>query len=380
MELPTPDVVITGGRVIDPANGLDGIHDVLIRGDVIQHVGAVDVAGLRDPLVLEARGRLVVPGLVDLHAHVGTAESSLGLPVDELVGETGVTTCVSAGDVGAPDWSRFQDDVLRRTHTRVFSFIHISNLGLQSFPAPEMLDLRDIAIDRVAETVAANPENVLGIKVRESSQVVGENGLEPLRRAITAAERAGGGARVMCHIGDVPGDLADLFALLRPGDIVTHCFSGLGNNIVQQGKLLPAVREAQARGVIFDVGHGGGSFDYAVAEAALEQGLRPHTISSDLHRASIGTPGNPRLPWVMSKILGLGFSLGEVVAMATARPAGVIGRIEKLGTLGAGAPADVTLLELVETPTEFVDTTGKRRTGERHLRAAGVIRGGQIVA
>lgn len=329
--------------------------------------------------VIDATGLLVVPGLVDLHAHVGAPEATLGLPVDTLTAETGVTTCVSAGDVGAPDWAAFQRDVVDQLNTRVLAFLHISNRGLLGFPEPEMLDLADIAVDRAAETVAAHADVLLGIKVREGSAIVGENGLEPLRRAIAAAERAGGGARVMCHIGDAPGALSDLLDLLRPGDILTHCFSGLGNNIVQAGKLLPAAREAQTRGVIFDVGHGGGSFDFAVAEAALDQGLRPHTISSDLHRASIDTPGNPRLPWVMSKFLALGFSLDEVVAMVTTRPAGVIDRIQGLGTLAPGAPADVTLLELVEEPTVFVDTTTKRRAGDRYLRPAGVIRAGRVM-
>ncbi len=376
---PIPDLLIKGGRLIDPANGVNGLRDLLVRGGRVHAVGEIDAAGVHDFRVIEARGKWVVPGLVDLHAHVGTAASPLGLPVDAWVGRFGVTTCVSAGDVGAPDWAAFRDEVLDRLETRVFAFLHVSNLGLQSFPAPEMLDLRDISIDRLAAVIAAESDRLLGVKVREGSAIVGRNGIEPLRRAIAAAERAGTGARVMCHIGDAPGEMSDLLGLLRPGDVLTHCFSGLGNNIVQAGRLLPAAREAQARGVIFDVGHGGGSFDFAVAEAAIDEGLRPHTISSDLHRASMATPGDPRLPWIMSKFLALGFSLEEVVEMTTVRPARVIDRIEKLGTLGVGAPADVTMFEMVEEPTEFLDTTGKGRAGDRHLRLAGVIRAGQVV-
>lgn len=376
--LPPPDLVIRGGTVIDPANGLHAIRDVLVHGDRIQAVGRIPVDGLRNPLVIDATGRLVVPGLVDMHAHVGTPDTSLGLPVDTLTAQTGATTCISAGDVGAPDWTVFQRDVLGATRTQVFAFLHVSDLGLQTFPNPEMLALGDIAVDRLAETVAANRDRVLGIKVRESRDVVGDNGIEPLRRAIAAAERAGGGARVMCHIGNAPGELPALLDLLRPGDILTHCFSGLGNNIVQDGRLLPAARAAKARGVIFDVGHGGGSFDYAVAEAALEQGLRPDTMGSDLHRASLPTPGKPFLPWVMSKFLHLGFTLDEVVAMTTVQPAGVIDRVEGLGTLTPGATADVTILDLIEEPTDFVDTTGKHRTGDRHLTVAGVIHAGRL--
>jgi dihydroorotase len=377
-------MLVKGGTVLDPASGLHGRGDVWIRGDVVFRVGEFELTDVEDrrgpPLLIDASGMLVVPGLIDLHTHVGKADSPLGLPVDSLVEQTGVTTWVSAGDVGAPDWSEFQREVLAPMRSRVFAFLHISNRGLQGFPEPEMLDMADIAVDRAAELVAAHADQLLGIKVREGSAIVGENGIEPLRRAITAAERAGTTARVMCHIGDAPGELSELLDLLRPGDILTHCFSGLGNNIVQEGRLLPAALAAKQRGVVFDVGHGGGSFNFDVAEAAIDQGLVPDTISSDLHRASIDTPGNPRLPWVMSKFLRLGFSLNEVVAMTTSRPAGIIGRVAGLGTLAAGAPADLTLLEQVNERVEFVDTNGNTREGDTHLRPRGVIRGGRLVA
>jgi len=225
--------------------------------------------------------------------------------------------------------------------------------------------------------VAENSDVVLGIKVRESRNVVGANGLEPLKRALLAAERSATGAKVMCHIGDAPGELPALLDLLRPGDILTHAYSGAGNNIVQGGKLLPAALEAKKRGVIIDVGHGGGSFDYTVAQPAIEQGLLPDTISSDIHALSGNTPGMPYLPWVMSKFLNLGFSLEQVVAMATINPARVIARGDRLGTLQAGAPADISILELVEAPVEFVDTRNNRRAGARWLKPVQTVRAGR---
>jgi dihydroorotase len=198
-----------------------------------------------------------------------------------------------------------------------------------------------------------------------------------LRRAIAAAERAGGGARVMCHIGDAPGEQAALLDLLRPGDILTHAYSGAGNNVVRDGTLLPAALEAKRRGVIIDVGHGGGSFDYTVAEPAIEQGLLPDTISSDIHALSGSTPGKPFLPWVMSKFLNLGMSLEQVIALATIAPARVIGRVEGLGTLQIGAPADVAILEPVEAPVSFVDTRGHTRSGTRWLQPVQTVRAGR---
>jgi dihydroorotase len=180
----------------------------------------------------------------------------------------------------------------------------------------------------------------------------------------------------MCHIGDAPGDLTTLLELLRPGDVLTHCYSGAGNNIVQDGKLLPAARAAKQRGVAIDVGHGGGSFDYTVAEPAIDQGLTPDTISSDIHAVSGNTPGMPYLPWVMSKFLNLGFSLEQVIALTTSAPAGIINRVDKLGTLRVGAPADISILQLIEEPVEFIDTRNNRRKGTRWLKPVHTVRAG----
>ena len=167
----------------------------------------------------------------------------------------------------------------------------------------------------------------------------------------------------MCHIGDAPGPLEALLDLLRPGDILTHAYSGFGNNTVRDGRVVAAALEAKARGVIIDVGHGAGSFDFTVAEPAIDQGLVPDTISSDIHSVSGNSPGMPYLPWVMSKFLALGVPLDQVIAMATCRPAKIIDRVPLLGTLRIGAPADVAILELVEGPVTFVDTKGHERRG-----------------
>lgn len=185
----------------------------------------------------------------------------------------------------------------------------------------------------------------------------------------------------MCHIGGVADRelMSQILDLIRPGNVLTHCYSGapnnagLGTNIVQDGKLLPAALAAKRRGVIFDIGHGGGSFDYTIAEAAIAQGCPPDTISSDMHVFSGNSPGMPYLPWVMSKMIGLGFSLPEVISMATLAPARVIGRIPKHGTLQLGAPADLSIMELVEGPVAFVDTRNNQRQGKIYLRPIGTV-------
>ena len=262
--------------------------------------------------------------------------------------------------------------------------MHIANIGLAGFPIAELYNLDYARTEDAARTLAENAV-VLGIKVRMSENVIAKHGLEPLKRAIRACELSGvAGAKVMCHIGGVESSelMAQILDTLRPRDILTHCYSGAPNlagdftNIVRNGKLLPAAREAKRRGVHFDVGHGGGSFDYTVAEAALAEGVPPDTISSDMHVFSGNSPGMPYLTWVMSKFMNMGFSLEQVVAMATVNAARAIGKVPKLGTLEVGAPADVTILELVEGPVEFVDTRNNKRTGKAFIRPVQTVAGG----
>lgn len=369
------DLVIKGGQVIDPSRGLHARADVGLRFGRIAAIEP-DIPAAQATRTLDARGKLVTPGLIDLHAHVYPYGSAIGLPADELVPHTCVTTFVSAGDAGANNFAAFRRYVAAQTRSRVYAFVHIANMGLAGYPVPEMLNIDHADVNAAARAIAENHDMVLGVKVRQSRNVVGGNGLEPLRRAIAAVERAGTRGRVMCHIGGVPGQLSELIELLRPRDILTHAYSGSGNNVVQDGKLLAAALAAQKRGVIIDVGHGGGSFDYTVAEPAIEQGLLPDVISSDVHASSGNSPGRPFLPWVMSKFLNMGFGLEQVIAMATINPARVIGREPMLGTLELGAPGDVSILELVEEPVKFVDTRKNVREGKRWLKPVQAVRAG----
>lgn len=369
------DLLVRGGEVLDPGQGLRGRYDVGIRwGRIVQVEPEIPVETASQ--VIDASTNLVTPGLVDLHTHVYPLGSALGLPADELTPHTATTTYVSAGDAGANNFGAFRHYVMAAARSRMFAFVHISRMGLAGFPVGETLNIDYADVDAAARCIAENADVVLGVKVRISRNVVGDNGLEPLRRAIRAAQLSATGARVMCHIGDAPDDLSALLDLLRPGDVLTHTYSGAGNNIVQKGRLLPAALAAKQRGVIIDVGHGGGSFDYTVAEPAIEQGLMPDTISSDIHALSGNSPGMPYLPWVISKFLNLGLSLEQVVAMATSAPAKVINRVDKLGTLQVGAPADVSIFKLVEEPVEFVDTKNNRRSGTRWLKPLHTVRAG----
>src|SRR5215472_10447121 len=351
------DLLIKGGDVLDPSQGLRGRRDIGIRYGLIEAVEA-DIPAARALHVLDAGGRLVTPGLVDLHCHVYPYGSAIGIPADELIPFECTTTCVSAGDAGANNFAGFRRFIVGQTRTRLYAFVHIANMGLTPFPVPELYNIDYAQVDACAQALAQNADIAIGVKVRMSENVIAQNGIEPLRRAIQACEKAGTGGRVMAHIGGVQTAalMSQILDTLRPGDILTHCYSGAPNlggaftNIVQDGKLLPAALAAKQRGVIFDVGHGGGSFDYTVAEVAIPQGCPPDTISSDIHVFSGNTPGVPYLTNVMSKFIGLGFTLEQVVAMATINPARIIDRTPKLGTLQVGAPGDVAIMELVEGP------------------------------
>jgi dihydroorotase len=274
--------------------------------------------------------------------------------------------------------------IVAQTRTRLYAFIHIANSGLASFPVAELTNINVADVGAAAKAIAENADIVIGAKVRMSENVIAKNGIEPLKRAIAACEQAGTGGRVMVHIGGVEtGSLmSEILDLMRAGDILTHAYSGAPNlagdftNIVQDGRLLPAALAAKQRGIIFDVGHGGGSFDYTVAEVAIAGGCPPDTISSDIHVFSGNTPGMPYLTWVMSKFLGLGFSLDHVVAMATINPAKMIDRLPKLGTLQVGAPGDVAIMDLVEGPATFVDTRNNTRSGKTYLKPVQTVTAG----
>jgi dihydroorotase len=377
------DLLIKGGEVLDPSQNLRGRRDIGIRWGVIEAVEP-DIPADRALKVLSVGGKLVTPGLVDLHSHVYPYGSAMGIPADELLTFQGTTTMVSAGDAGANNFAAFRRYVVGQTRTRLYAFVHIANMGLTPFPVPELYNIDYAVVDACAKTVAENSDIAIGVKVRMSENVIAKNGAEPLRRSIEAAAMAGGGARVMCHIGGVetPKLMSDILDMLRPGDILTHAYSGLPNNagaftnIVQDGRLLPAASAAKQRGVVFDVAHGGGSFDYTVAEAAIQAGATPDTISSDIHVVSGNTAGMPYLTWVMSKFLNMGFTLEQVVAMATVNPARIINRLPKLGTLQVGAPGDVSVMDLVEGPVEFVDTRDNKRQGKLQLRPANVVLAG----
>ncbi|MCS3883635.1 dihydroorotase [Bradyrhizobium japonicum] len=369
------DLVIKNGDVIDPSQSLRGKRDVGIRWGIIEAIED-EIPAARATRSIDASGKLVMPGLVDLHCHVYPYGSAIGIPADELVQFQGTTTVVSAGDAGVNNLAALRRFIVAQSRARIYAFVHIANNGLSAFPVAELYNIDNAQVEACAMALAENADFLIGVKVRMSENVIFKHGLEPLKRGIQACEMCGWPARMMVHIGGVETKelMSDILNLLRPGDILTHAYSGAPNmsgaftNIVQEGRLLPAALAAKQRGVLFDVGHGGGSFDFTVAEIAIPAGCTPDTISSDIHVFSGNSPGIPFLPNVMSKFLAMGSSLDQVVAMATSVPARIINRTPKIGTLQRGAPGDVAIMDLVEGPVSFVDTRNNKRDGNLLLK------------
>ena len=376
------DLVIRGGRVIDPASGRDEVADVGVRGGRVAVIEPHITQGIEPfraypPQLgtqeIDAGGCLVVPGLVDLHAHVYTGVCPLTCPADAACAPAGVTTVVSAGDAGANTIAGLRHLVVDRSLTRVLAFLHISTIGLAGWPVPEAVDADYLDVDAAIRAGEAHPDLVVGIKVRMSHSMTGSNGLLPLERACEAARHLD--LPVMMHIGGSQAPLADLLALLRPGDIVTHCFTGTGHGLVEDGQLIPQVRSARDRGVLFDVGHGFGSFDFPIAEVCAKEGFWPDAISTDLHSFSAGTT-MVDLPTTMTKLLHLGMPLAGVLAATTVRPAEAVGRRD-FGRLEIGAVADIALLEIRDGEIRLKDTSGNSRTAGRSFAVRKTIRAGQ---
>src|SRR5205085_4603219 len=312
------DLVIKGGDVLDPSQSLKGKRDVGIRWGTIEAIEA-EIPAARASKSIDASGKLVMPGLVDLHCHVYPYGSAIGIPADELVQFQGTTTVVSAGDAGVNNLAALRRYIVAQSRARMYAFVHIANNGLSAFPVAELYNIDNAQVEACAMALAENPDFLIGVKVRMSENIIFKHGVEPLKRGIQACEMCGWPAKMMVHIGGVETKelMSNILDLLRPGDVLTHCYSGfpnmsgVGTNIVQDGRLLPAALAAKQRGVMLEVAHGGASFDFTVAEVAIPGGCTPDTISSDMHVFSGNSPGIPFLPNVLSKFMAMGFSLAQ---------------------------------------------------------------------
>jgi dihydroorotase len=368
------DLLIKGGEIIDPATGTFGLGDVAVRRDRIVAVER-DIPATSAFRVIDASGLLVTPGLIDLHAHVWHRGGYYGIDADPIGALSGVTSWVDAGSAGAFTLEGFRRYVIERSQVRIAAFLNISCIGLVAWDYElTQLELADVAL---FEMVANLHRDILcGVKVRMGATTVGANGIAPVQRAVEAAERCD--MPIMVHIAVPPPAVEEFLPLLRAGDIITHCFTGLPMKLFgDDGRLLAAARRAIDSGIILDIGHGAGSFAFSTAEAALTAGIRPHVISTDIHQMSVAGPMFD-LPTCLSKFLALGLDIRDVVGMATEAPARILGYADR-GTLRSGALADISLFRLHEGSFPLYDNTGAVRIGRHFLRNVETIVGGRVL-
>jgi dihydroorotase len=380
------DLIVRGGRVIDPSQNLDAVADVGVIGPRIAALGAnLAEHGVRGEVV-DASGLVVTPGWVDLHTHVFWGVAPLGVDADSNCLRRGVTTAVDAGSSGASTFPGFKRYVIDVSLTRVVAMLHLSVIGMARDDGfgdgiGELEDIRWANVESALSIARAFADVITGIKIRISQEHVGQDAdrtREVLRRARQVADAIG--KPVMVHSGQTAIPLDEILSYLLRGDVVTHVYHARDEGVLdERGTVRASVRAAVERGVNFDVGHGAGSFSWRVARAGLEQGLLPGTISSDIHAWNIAGPVYD-LATTASKFLHLGLSLPAVLQRVTATPAACIGRTGELGTLSPGAAADISLFQLVEGEFRFRDSGGAEELGGTRLKPVAVIRNGRSYA
>ena len=378
------DLLLKGGRAIDPSRGIDKGLDVAVKDGKIARMEQ-DIPRSQAREVLDVSGKIVAPGLVDVHTHIYHPGRNWNHP-DVAGVRSGVTTIADAGGPGSADFDDFCEYVLPKAQTTVYSFLSIfRERSLGAPPAEEQMD-----VDGVVEIARNNPDLVKGVKVIVAPRTVQNLGLKHVEASKRAARESG--IRLMMHIGDIgpkrqtptPSDVtAQALAMLDAGDMVTHVFTPLtGAALDEEGRLLSALSEAQDRGVFIDTSYGDFNFGWERADTVLAQGLRPDTIATDIEiHAGDGMRklSERGLLEYASYFLAMGFSVNDVVRMTTTTPAEYLGIQDEVGSLQEGRTADISVLEVVEGQWQLADATGKTRVGTEALAPVVTVKGGRVV-
>lgn len=372
------DLLIKGGTLVDPAESLSAVRDVAFAGGLVAAVGEdLDTGDARE--VIDAAGCVVTPGLIDIHVHVFAGVSHYGIEPDPTCLARGATTVVDAGSAGADIFPGFRKYVIDVSETRILAQMNISSQGMLTaeigeFEIPEYAD-----VDKACRMIEQHRDIVLGVKVRltRNSIVSERSGMLPLHRAREAADAAG--LPIMVHPQDAWCDsIDDILGVMKGGDILTHCFHDFPCGILDgEGRIRDSVLDAIERGVVFDVGHGAGSFSWGIVETAMSQDVLPTTISSDLHIYNVDGPVYD-LASVVTKFLHLGLSMEEAISRVTSVPAEVIGMKGEVGTLAKGAFGDAVVFELREGAFRLEDSRGEVRMGRQNLVPVAVVKGGRV--
>jgi dihydroorotase len=371
------DLILTGGHIIDPSQKLDSVTDVAFKGGKVAAVGK-GLKGDAKTVVRDVKGKIVSPGLIDLHTHVYWGGTSLGIDAEEFCRTSGVTTAVDTGSAGPGNFMGFRKHVIEKSEVRILAYLHVSFAGIYAFSNTIMVgeseEARMLAPADCVAVAEKNRDVLVGIKIRVGRHSAGTNGWNALKMALEVADQVG--MPLMCHIDHPPPSYEDVVNLLRPGDVLTHAFRPFPNTPCNsQGKVKREVLAARERGVIFDIGHGKGSFAFKTARAMLANGFKPDVISSDVHTLCIEGPAFDQVT-TMSKFLCLGMSMYDVIAASTVNAASAMKRME-LGSLKPGSAGDATILDIKTGKFDYHDVVGETLVGDRRIVSEGVVIAGK---
>ena len=366
------DLVLKGGRLVDPGQSIDAVTDIAFAGGKVAAIGDVAASDAVD--VRDVGGKIVTPGLIDMHTHVYWGGTSLGIDAEQFCRDSAVTTFVDTGSAGPGNFAGFRSHVIEPSQVRILAYLHVSHAGVFGFSKRIMVgeseDLRLMDPITCAEVAQANRDTVVGIKVRLGRHASGIHGMTPFEYALQVAEETG--LPMMVHIDEPPPSYVEVVDRLRPGDVLTHCFRPFPNTpVTSQGLVRPEVLAARDRGVYFDIGHGMGSFSFDVARAMLANGFYPDTISSDIHELCINGPVFDQVT-TLSKFLCLGMPLADVIKASTLNAAKILAKPE-LGDLSVGSVGDAAILDLETGQFYYHDVRGEVLVGDQRLTASGVV-------
>ncbi len=370
------DFLIKNGRVLDPSLGLDKVTDVAIQNGVIAMIGSSGSAEAAQ--TVDAAGCLVVPGLIDAHAHVNYGSSDNSFRAESGCFPSGVTTVIDGGTCGAAGFENFYNTVAAGSQVTIKSFLNIGSVGQTSHLNPEELDPSRFETEKILRYCEKYRDTIAGIKIRLGVPMLKDHGIGAVKASAAVARQAG--LPLIAHMIDCPLPVAEVMALLAPGDVYCHVFHDTGGGIIldKNGNVLPEVFEAQRRGILFDVAHGRGGASIHTAKTALEQGFRPDLITSDLSRFSLYRMPAHSLGYILSEYLHLGFSLEELIKLSTETPAkAFLGGGN--GFIKEGAAADLAILRLQEKQVRFTDYLGESLEGNKLIRCEMTLKGGEPV-
>ena len=371
------DLILKGGHVIDPSQKLDGAMDVAFAGGKVAAVGKGLTASAGTE-VRDVAGFIVSPGIIDLHTHVYWGGTSLGIDAEEFCRTSGVTTSIDTGSAGPGNFLGFRKHVIEKSEVRILAYLHVSFAGIYAFSNTimygESQSMHLMAPRDAVEVYEKNRDVLVGIKVRVGLHASGDQGTAPLNVALQVADELG--VPLMCHIDHPPPSYEAVLDMLRPGDVLTHAFRPFPNAPCNaQGKVKPEVLAARKKGVLFDIGHGKGSFSFKTTRAMLANGFMPDTISSDIHTLCINGPAYDQVT-TMSKFLIMGVPLHEVIKQSTVNAAMALKRPE-LGSLKPGCAGDASILSVREGKFDYEDVLGEHMTGDRKIFAEATVVGGK---